>query len=57
MKQASVILAIWLILMLLHLCFYYFKKIILFQKYFKNGGKSMSFKIDDDNVHIKYTQI
>ena len=26
-------------------------------KYFENGGKNMSFKIDDDNVYIKYNQI
>ena len=26
-------------------------------KYFENGGKNMSFKIDDDSVYIKYTQI
>ena len=26
-------------------------------KYFENGGKNMSFKIDDDSVYIKYNQI
>ena len=26
-------------------------------KYFKNGGKNISFKIEDDEVHIKYNQI
>ena len=26
-------------------------------KYFKNGGKNMSFKIDDDSVYIKYSGI
>ena len=26
-------------------------------KYVENGGKNMSFKIDDDSVYIKYTQI
>ena len=26
-------------------------------KYFDNGGKNMSFKIDDDSVYIKYNQI
>ena len=26
-------------------------------KYFENGGKNMSFKIDDDSVYIIYNQI
>ena len=26
-------------------------------KYFENGGKNMSFKIEDENVYIKYNQI
>ena len=26
-------------------------------KYFENGGKNMSFKIEDDNVYVKYSQI
>ena len=26
-------------------------------KYFKNGGKNMSFKIEDDNVYVKYRKI
>ena len=26
-------------------------------KYFDNGGKNMSFKIEDENVYIKYTEI
>ena len=26
-------------------------------KYFENGGKNMSFKIEDDSVYIKYSQI
>ena len=26
-------------------------------KYFENGGKNMSFKIDDESVYIKYNQI
>ena len=26
-------------------------------KYLQNGGKNMSFKIDDESVYIKYTQI
>ena len=26
-------------------------------KYFENGGKNMSFKIEDDSVYIKYNQI
>ena len=26
-------------------------------KYFKNGGKNMSFEIEDDNVYVKYNQI
>ena len=26
-------------------------------KYFKNGGKNMSFKIEDDKVYIKYDSI
>ena len=26
-------------------------------KYFENGGKNLSFKIEDDNVYIKYNQI
>ena len=26
-------------------------------KYFKNGAKNMSFKIDDDEVYVKYNQI
>ena len=26
-------------------------------KYFENGGKNMSFKIEDDEVYIKYSQI
>ena len=26
-------------------------------KYFENGGKNMSFKIEDDEVHVKYNQI
>ena len=26
-------------------------------KYFENGGKNMSFKIEDDEVYIKYNQI
>ena len=25
-------------------------------KYFDNGGKNMSFKIDDDNVLVKYNE-
>ena len=25
-------------------------------KYFENGGKNMSFKIEDENVYIKYNQ-
>ena len=26
-------------------------------KYFENGGKNMSYKIDDDSVYIRYNQI
>ena len=26
-------------------------------KYFDNGGKSMSFKIEDESVYLKYTEI
>ena len=26
-------------------------------KYFKNGGKNMSFKIEDDEVYVKYNRI
>ena len=26
-------------------------------KYFDNGGKTMSFKIEDESVHLKYTEI
>ena len=26
-------------------------------KYFENGGKNMSFEIEDDNVYVKYNQI
>ena len=26
-------------------------------KYFENGGKKMSFKIDDESVYVQYTQI
>ena len=26
-------------------------------KYFENGGKNMSFKIDDDEVYLKYNEI
>ena len=26
-------------------------------KYFHNGGKNMSFKIEDENVYLKYTEI
>ena len=26
-------------------------------KYFENGGKNMSFKIEDDNVYVKYNEI
>ena len=26
-------------------------------KYFDNGGKSMSFKIEDDNVLVKYNEV
>ena len=26
-------------------------------KYFENGGKNMSFKIEDDDVYVKYSQI
>ena len=26
-------------------------------KYFENGGKNMSFKIEDDNVYVKCNQI
>ena len=26
-------------------------------KYFENGGKTMSFKIEDEEVYIKYNQI
>ena len=26
-------------------------------KYFDNGGKNMSFKIEDESVHLKYTEI
>ena len=26
-------------------------------KYFDNGGKNMSFKIEDESVYIKYTEI
>ena len=26
-------------------------------KYFENGGKNMSFKIEDDNVYLKYNEI
>ena len=26
-------------------------------KYFENGGKNMSFKIEDDNTYIKYNEI
>ena len=27
------------------------------RKYFENGGKNMSFKIDDDKVYLKYNEI
>ena len=26
-------------------------------KYFDNGGKNVSFKIEDESVHLKYTEI
>ena len=26
-------------------------------KYFDNGGKNMSFKIEDESVYLKYTEI
>ena len=26
-------------------------------KYFENGGKNMSFKMEDDEVYVKYSQI
>ena len=26
-------------------------------KYFENGGKNMSFKIEDDSVYLKYNEI
>ena len=26
-------------------------------KYFHNSGKNMSFKIEDESVHLKYTEI
>ena len=26
-------------------------------KYFDNGGKNMSFKIEDEGVYLKYTEI
>ena len=26
-------------------------------KYFNNGGKKMSFKIEDESVYLKYTEI
>ena len=26
-------------------------------KYFNNGGKNMSFKIEDESVYLKYTEI
>ena len=26
-------------------------------KYFENGGKNMSFKIEDESVYLKYTEI
>ena len=28
-----------------------------YTKYFENGGKNMSFKIEDDEIYIKYNQI
>ena len=28
-----------------------------YTKYFDNGGKNMSFKIEDESVHLKYTEI
>ena len=29
----------------------------LYIKYFENGGKKMSFKIEDDEVYVKYNHI
>ena len=26
-------------------------------KYFENGGKNMSFKIEDEDVYLKYSEI
>ena len=28
-----------------------------YKKFFDNGGKNMSFKIEDENVYLKYTEI
>ena len=29
----------------------------VYMKYFDNGGKNMSFKIEDESVYLKYTEI
>ena len=56
MKQANILLVICMILVQLVHC------VVLpetsgYIKYFENGRKNMSFKIDDESVYIKYSQI
>ena len=31
--------------------------LVIWIKYFENGGKDMSFKIEDDEVYLKYNKI
>ena len=56
MIQANILLVIYTILMKLVHCVLFTTNEWLYQN-FENGGKNMSFKIEDENVYIKYNQI
>ena len=55
MKQAKFLLAIWMILVI-PLC-NILPQMSGWMKHFENGGKNMSFKIEDDEAYVKYNSI
>ena len=48
MKQVKFLLVLWMILVVL---------LSGWVKYFENGGKNVSFKIEDDEVYMKYISV
>ena len=57
MKQVNFLLVIGVISLILSDLYFILPQMSGWIKYFKYGGKNMSFKIEDDEVYLKYNQI